>query len=336
LMVETVYGVCWVGVCDDGGGGGGGGISSCYDDADMFSLGRLLVTLQIVTHPIDLYRLTHTRLLLLDGGARPRNTFGRPYRTKPDGVLKMLTARKRVHPFPACILANRRRFCSSPRKRRRSSSRSSSSDSPSATTVVTRADVRRSSSTSSSSDSPSATTVVTPADVSRPSTRVTPATTTVDDSPVGPSPLSPTRADLLPPRKRFRSYLVALSLKDIIERSIEVGSEEEDIDSYVMAKIAAEATATAKFRTEVYVRFEGDDEAEEERTRLLDKIGVLDRDNLRLRRMLCMEKDRIDSLRRHMAYTQEELRQIRLFCYYDRADFGRLETFAMRHLGYRP
>ncbi|GJV45715.1 hypothetical protein Tco_1430251 [Tanacetum coccineum] len=36
LMVETVEGVCWVGVCDDGGGGGsGGGISSC--DADMFS-----------------------------------------------------------------------------------------------------------------------------------------------------------------------------------------------------------------------------------------------------------------------------------------------------------
>ncbi|GKA94051.1 hypothetical protein Tco_0816037 [Tanacetum coccineum] len=31
--------VCWVGVCDDGGVVGGGRISSCDDDADMFSLG---------------------------------------------------------------------------------------------------------------------------------------------------------------------------------------------------------------------------------------------------------------------------------------------------------
>ncbi|GKC04243.1 hypothetical protein Tco_0995853 [Tanacetum coccineum] len=51
--------------------------------------------------------------------------------TPSDGVLKMLTARKRVHPFLARILVNRRRFNSSssspPRKRRRTSPCSSSS-----------------------------------------------------------------------------------------------------------------------------------------------------------------------------------------------------------------
>ncbi|GJT34249.1 hypothetical protein Tco_0924668 [Tanacetum coccineum] len=52
--------------------------------------------------------------------------FGRPYCTHHNEVLRMLTAWKRVHPFPARIPANRRRFCyvsssSSPlpRKRRR-------------------------------------------------------------------------------------------------------------------------------------------------------------------------------------------------------------------------
>nr|GEV16872.1 hypothetical protein [Tanacetum cinerariifolium] len=39
---------------------------------------------------------------------------------------------------------------------------------------------------------------------------------------------------------------------------------------------------------------------------MLDRIGVLERDNLKLRGMLCVERERIDSLRCHMAYTQEE------------------------------
>nr|GEV37951.1 hypothetical protein [Tanacetum cinerariifolium] len=76
--------------------------------------------------------------------------------------------------------------------------------------------------------------------------------------------------------------------------------------------------------------------ASEQRAGMLDRIGVLERDNMRLRGMLCVKRDRVDSLRRHMSYTQEELRHIRVSRYYDRADFKRLETFAMRRLGYRP
>nr|GEV43596.1 putative reverse transcriptase domain-containing protein [Tanacetum cinerariifolium] len=60
-------------------------------------------------------------------------SFSRPYRTHPNGELRMLTVGKRVYPFPACISANRNRFryvssSSSPLpcKRRRVSPHSSS------------------------------------------------------------------------------------------------------------------------------------------------------------------------------------------------------------------
>ncbi|GJY06027.1 hypothetical protein Tco_0371967 [Tanacetum coccineum] len=220
----------------------------------------------------------------------------------------MLTARKIIQPFPAPVPANRKRFysspSSSPRKRRRSSSSSSSSDLPSTTTVFT------------------------PADVHEPSTRVTPSTTTVDDSPAEPSrkrcrspttsvpsaipapgALSHMRADLLLSLKRFRSSSASLSPEDSTEGSIKVGSEEEDVDTdimtYIDADIATEAVAAYEIRTKTIVGFEGDDEAEEKavstereeeqrasegravteearRARLLDRIGVLEKDNMRL------------------------------------------------------
>nr|GEU37920.1 putative reverse transcriptase domain-containing protein [Tanacetum cinerariifolium] len=57
--------------------------------------------------------------------------------------------------------------------------------------------------------------------------------------------------------------------------------------------------------------------ASEHSADMLDRIGVLERDNMKLRGMLCVEREQIDSLRCHMAYTQEELRHIRRFRYYD-------------------
>ncbi|GJV69705.1 hypothetical protein Tco_1485214 [Tanacetum coccineum] len=226
---------------------------------------------QIVPAPPGIPR--RPGILVLPGQEIP---CGRPYRTQPNGVLNMLTARKRVHLFHARLLANLMRFCSlpssSPRKRCRSSSSSSSSDSPLGTTIVT------------------------PADVPRPSTRVTPATTTVDHSPVGPSrkryrspttfvpsaipapgALSPTHADLLAHHKRFRTSSAALSLEASVEESMEIGSDDEDIDSDVMADIVAEAAAADKFRTEVDVGFKGDAEAKEEAkssTRGTIEIGI--------------------------------------------------------------
>ncbi|GJX31126.1 hypothetical protein Tco_0240981 [Tanacetum coccineum] len=40
---------------------------------------------------------------------------------------------------------------------------------------------------------------------------------------------------------------------------------------------------------------------------MFDRIGVLEKDNMRLRWMLCIERERVDSLRRHMSNTQEEM-----------------------------
>ncbi|GKB85782.1 hypothetical protein Tco_0958054 [Tanacetum coccineum] len=69
---------------------------------------------------------------------------------------------------------------------------------------------------------------------------------------------------------------------------------------------------------------------------MLDRIGVLKRDNMRLKAMLCIKRERINSLRRHMAYTQKELRQMRRFCYYNRMEFRMLETYVRRRLGTMP
>ncbi|GJS23398.1 hypothetical protein Tco_0452030 [Tanacetum coccineum] len=76
--------------------------------------------------------------------------------------------------------------------------------------------------------------------------------------------------------------------------------------------------------------------SDRERAAMSERIGTLERDNMRLRALLCIERERIDSLRCHMAYTQEDLRQIRRFRYYDRMKFRRLETYGRRRLGYRP
>ncbi|GKE20552.1 hypothetical protein Tco_1432064, partial [Tanacetum coccineum] len=73
-----------------------------------------------------------------------------------------------------------------------------------------------------------------------------------------------------------------------------------------------------------------------ERADISERIRTFKRDNMRLKALLCIKRERIDSLQCHMAYTQEDLRQIHRFCYYDRIEFRRLETYARRHLGYRP
>nr|GFB37983.1 hypothetical protein [Tanacetum cinerariifolium] len=47
-----------------------------------------------------------------------------------------------------------------------------------------------------------------------------------------------------------------------------------------------------------------------DRARLADKVRSLGQENLRVRALLCIERDRVDSLRRHMAPSQEEFCQI--------------------------
>ncbi|GJS58631.1 hypothetical protein Tco_0653415 [Tanacetum coccineum] len=191
-------------------------------------------------------------ILVLPGQEIP---LGRPYRTHPDGVLRMLTASKRVHLFLTRIPANRKRFHSSSssqlRKRHRASSYSSSSDSPAFTAVDSPAPYRFVDphpvrtlrdriffySLTSSSERPSHSPAPSPsAGPSRKRCR-SPATSVPSATPI-PGALSSVRTDLLPHCKRIRGFLAASSPEDGSEESMEVGLTE--------------------------VGFEGDDEVEDE------------------------------------------------------------------------
>ncbi|GKB77171.1 hypothetical protein Tco_0944066, partial [Tanacetum coccineum] len=76
--------------------------------------------------------------------------------------------------------------------------------------------------------------------------------------------------------------------------------------------------------------------ASEERAGLVERNGSLRLEYQKVRAMLSIERDRIDSLRWHMALLHEEFRQVRR----DRDDthrrLKRLESYVERHLGFRP
>nr|GFD30513.1 hypothetical protein [Tanacetum cinerariifolium] len=61
-----------------------------------------------------------------------------------------------------------------------------------------------------------------------------------------------------------------------------------------------------------------------------------ERENLKVRALLCIERDRVDSLRRHMALSQEKFRQVCKDRDDNRMRLRRLESFVERHLGFRP
>ncbi|GJX27177.1 reverse transcriptase domain-containing protein [Tanacetum coccineum] len=142
--------------------------------------------------------------------------------------------------------------------------------------------------------------------------------------------LVPSRADLLPPRKRFRD---SISLEDSVE---------EDIDADVLADIEADAIVVevvvdmdvevgvdAGIGIEVDVGVDVEDERVEdikmgqrelearsliangERASLLDHVTSLERSNARLRGTLMMESARADRFWRRMFFMERKLRQIR-------------------------
>nr|GEV57981.1 hypothetical protein [Tanacetum cinerariifolium] len=201
---------------------------------------------------VAIHHLTHTRLLLPDGGAR------------------MLTVRKRVHLFLARIPVNRRRSISSssssPRKKHKASLYSSSSDLPASATTVAPIDVpgptTRETPVYTADHSP---TLSLSAELSRKRCRST--ATSIPLATPTPRALSSAHADLPLPRKRIRGPSVALSLEDSNEESMEVGSG-EDIDLDVLADIKADiatvVAASDEIRVETKDGFEGDDEVEDE------------------------------------------------------------------------
>nr|GEW65861.1 putative reverse transcriptase domain-containing protein [Tanacetum cinerariifolium] len=76
--------------------------------------------------------------------------------------------------------------------------------------------------------------------------------------------------------------------------------------------------------------------AKGERAGLADRVRSLEGENLRVRALLYIERDHVDSLRRHMTLSQEEFCQVGR----DRDDtqrrLRRLESFVEKRLGFRP
>ncbi|GJS69382.1 hypothetical protein Tco_0702223 [Tanacetum coccineum] len=76
--------------------------------------------------------------------------------------------------------------------------------------------------------------------------------------------------------------------------------------------------------------------ASREQASLVERIRSLRLEYLKVRAMLSIERDRIDSIRWHMALSQEEFRQVRRDRDDTRRRVRRLESYVERHLGFRP
>ncbi|GJW20858.1 hypothetical protein Tco_0031480 [Tanacetum coccineum] len=203
--------------------------------------------------------------------------------------------------------------------------------------------------------------------------------------------LAPTRADVLPPRKRFRD---SYSSKAIMEEDIKVGTvEAKDTKEYEAETSTGDTVelgidlVSAPIVDEGIVKPVGYDSSDLSGTRdgivrsfedmpinlddalrdfyhhmykvhvdriveietvqrqlevvqliasMMERIESLRLENLKVRALLGVERDRVDSLRLHMSRSQEEFCQIRK----DRDDvrwrFRRLDSFVERRLGFRP
>ncbi|GJR33296.1 hypothetical protein Tco_1109528, partial [Tanacetum coccineum] len=310
--------------------------------------------------------------------------FGRPYRTYPNRTHKLLTARKRVGPFPARRLAWRR---VSHRSSDHHSSLDFTSDSSSSgSSLDSLSEISSGPSTRVASprlvDPPVRTPRCSEAfmrwrslDSSSPSVGPSrkrcrsPATLVPSCTPVSRS-IAPSLADL-PPRKRFRDLYssedsgeehmeigtavadlgisdgVGAHIEDSIETS-EGGTMEIEVDLLVTGRISEPTGGDAldlegtlydiahymsKVPLDKITEFEtaqrqletGQLVASRERASLADRVRSLGRENLRVRALLCIERDCVDGLHRHMALSQEEFRQIRI---------RRLNSLVERHLGF--
>nr|GEU31747.1 hypothetical protein [Tanacetum cinerariifolium] len=176
--------------------------------------------------------------------------------------------------------------------------------------------------------------------------------------------LVPSRANLLPPRKRFRDSISpedsveedidtdvledieadATAIKDAVDRDVKavidagIGMEVDvgiDIEDEVEDEIESSDRGTMKVRVDMDVGIDIPDgmlmpdaverlaQVEErqleagqliasaERASLSDRTRSLERENLKVRALLSIKRDRVDSLRRHVSLSQEEFRQVR-------------------------
>ncbi|GJT61008.1 reverse transcriptase domain-containing protein [Tanacetum coccineum] len=276
-------------------------------------------SLQIVPALPGLPRLP--AVLVLSGQEIP---LGRLYHTHPNGCHRMLTTKKRVHPFPARIPANRRRF-------RYVSSSSSSPPSPPADHSLIALSLIRAN-------------LLPPRKRLRGSPSTFHQETSIEDS-------------------TERGYEASMegSTKICLETDIEAGAEvgtEVGTDASVGAIIEIDVDVVAEPDTllvlpEPTIAERLDNHGEEveeeirtltsrletaqaERTALRNRVRSLELSESSLRDTLRIERERFAEVQRHLGYVSEELRQSMMSHFADRESLTRIETFMIMHFGYRP
>ncbi|GJS44781.1 hypothetical protein Tco_0594902 [Tanacetum coccineum] len=350
--------------------------------------------------------------------------FGRPYGTHLNGPRKLLTARKRVGPLPAHRLASRHASPRS-LDHHPSSSSSSSDSSPVYSSGLDAPDQAHSGSSTRDIPprlcypprrAPQRSKAFHHWCAAPLSTLYPPTTSesSLGDSSerplhssshsAGPSrkrcrslvdsipssmpvigSLAPTRADLLPPRKRFKdSYSSETNIEELgisdgddVRDHVEIDpkdvrddTEEYEADTKPAGEDSSDLSAT---RDDIVRSFEDmpidlDDavrdfyhhmsevridriagietvqrwlEADQliargQRVSMIKRIESLRLENFKVRAMLDIERDRVNSLRLHMSLSQEEFRQVRRDRDDTRGRLRRLESYVERRLGFRP
>ncbi|GJT67829.1 putative reverse transcriptase domain-containing protein [Tanacetum coccineum] len=138
--------------------------------------------------------------------------------------------------------------------------------------------------------------------------------------------LAPTRADLLPPlnaRDTIEALWMAL-LGNVIVRDFYYHIFEVRIDRIVRIE-----TVQRHLEADQLI-------ARGQRAGMIEKIESLRLENVKVRAMLDIKRDRVNSLRLHMSLSQEEFRQVRRDRDDTRGRLWRFESYVERHLGFCP
>ncbi|GJW33860.1 hypothetical protein Tco_0053892, partial [Tanacetum coccineum] len=287
---------------------------------------------------------------------------GRPYRYHPNGLVHMMTARKRVRLIPIQQLAVRHfvdhslsdYFSLDDSARDSSSNSSLEASSDFHSDASSDSSSRHSLSDYSSPDLPS-----TSAGPSR-KRRRSPMTFVPALPPISGA-LSPIRTDLIPSPKRVMdsgyladveadpretslrddciAYADALRDRGIDSRVVVEAVDREESETGTRGPIAVKIERrfhdhTVAIPVHHVQVIEGVQREQGHRivgvestvTALTERIAVLERDNRRLKGTMSVESQRVDRLQCGMSRMQRELRQMRQFRFYDRVRVGRFEA----------
>nr|GFA79585.1 reverse transcriptase domain-containing protein [Tanacetum cinerariifolium] len=271
---------------------------------------------------------------------------------------KLLTARKRVGPFPARRLAWRQ--VSHRSSNRHSSPNFTSDSSYSSSSLDSSSDISSGSSLDSLSNSSSVHSSESSPDSSskrsldpslpfvRPSCKRSRYPTTLVPSSTPILRSIALALDDLPPHKSFR---VPYSSEVIGEEHKEMGTTDAETIAYLGigegvrahtddgidlgVKVVTSDIREDEEEFEAEASARGTMEIAVDPLAIADMVRILGRENLRVQALFCIERDHVDNLRRHMALSQEEFYQVRRDRDDTRRRLRRLESLVERRLGFR-